>query len=204
LAQSKRNMLLGAFGAVRQKKCRALQRLYLLDARSNPDYAHVLKRLPVGTGVVVRAHTAHKRQRLAAQLRPLCQRYRLILLVAGTPLEALRARAQGVHLNAQATQKRLKFKRYKKRWWVSAAAHTRAELHAARQAGAQSVCLSPILATASHPEAKPLGIVRFGLVARTSRLPVLALGGITRQTIRQLSGLKIYGFAGISFWEAGL
>jgi thiamine-phosphate pyrophosphorylase len=192
-------------GSAKAGSAPALALLYMLDVTSNPDhFPLVLKRLAPGSGVIIRGHTQQSRYTLAQLLRPLCQRHRLHLLIAGTPFEALRARAQGIHLNRQATKKRLYYKAYKKRWFTTAAAHGYAELNAAARAGAQSVCLSPVFATPSHPEARPLGVVRFGLMQRSSALPVLALGGITHKTAARLVGVKPYGFAGISIWQANM
>ena len=38
--------------------------------------------------------------------------------------------------------------------------------------------LGPLAATATHPEAEPLGWARFAALVRTAGLPVYALGGL--------------------------
>ncbi len=67
-----------------------------------------------------------------------------------------------------------------------AKAHDRAELIAARRAGARLVFVSPVFATRTHPGARPLGPVRFGLLVRGCRVPVAALGGMTAPRFRRL------------------
>jgi thiamine-phosphate pyrophosphorylase len=81
----------------------------------------------------------------------------------------------------------------------SASAHKLPELLAAERRGAQFVFLSPVSATRSHPEARPLGRTRFQLLARQTKLPVIALGGMTARKFRGLSGA--YGWAGIDAWS---
>ncbi len=67
-----------------------------------------------------------------------------------------------------------------------ATAHDARELQAAAAAGADGVFLSPVFATASHPGAEVLGIARFHALARSSPIPVIALGGMTAARARLL------------------
>jgi len=60
-------------------------------------------------------------------------------------------------------------------------AHDAEELAAAEAAGARWVFLSPVFPTASKPGASGLGAARFAALARGTRLPVWALGGVTRE-----------------------
>lgn len=62
-----------------------------------------------------------------------------------------------------------------------ATAHDREELLAAWAAGADGVFLSPVFATRSHPGASPLGVTRFFQLAAQVDIPVIALGGMTRE-----------------------
>jgi len=70
-----------------------------------------------------------------------------------------------------------------------AKAHDRAELIAARRRGAVMVFVAPVFATRTHPGARPLGPVRFGLLVRGCRVPVAALGGMTAKRFRRLGPL---------------
>lgn len=57
---------------------------------------------------------------------------------------------------------------------------------ALRRAGRALPFLSPVFATASHPGARPLGVVRWAALARRVRGPVLALGGVDSRSCRRL------------------
>ncbi len=75
-----------------------------------------------------------------------------------------------------------------------------AELRRAERAKAGCVFLSPALPTRSHPGARALGPVRWGLMARRSTIPVLALGGMTGATVRRMparwcAGVGVVGAA---------
>lgn len=85
---------------------------------------------------------------------------------------------------------------------VTAAAHSERAVVAAARAGVDAVLISPVFATASHPGAKTLGVVRFARLARLAAekgLRVYALGGVTPGLVRRLAGTGTYGMAGISF-----
>ena len=80
-------------------------------------------------------------------------------------------------------------------WYQDAARTAVAEVHAR---GADAVLVSPVFPTASHPGGRTLGLLRFARLARASRLPVYALGGISAASQRRLKNLPIAGIAGIS------
>ena len=60
----------------------------------------------------------------------------------------------------------------------SSSAHSAPELRRAARAGASLAFIGPAFATASHPGASGLGLLRWLRLARAARLPVAALGGI--------------------------
>jgi thiamine-phosphate pyrophosphorylase len=65
-------------------------------------------------------------------------------------------------------------------------AHSLREIAQARRASADAILLSPVFATRSHPGARTLGPVRFRLLARHAKAPVIALGGMSRCKARRL------------------
>lgn len=81
---------------------------------------------------------------------------------------------------------------------TTAPAHDLAEIRAAEAAGAALIFVSPVFATRSHPQARPLGAAGFAALARQTPLPVVALGGMSAARAEGLSGA--YGWAGIDAW----
>ena len=67
-----------------------------------------------------------------------------------------------------------------------ATAHDMREIAQANRVGADAVMLSPVFPTRSHPGASSLGPVRFRLMARHARMPVVALGGMNEGKARRL------------------
>jgi len=111
----------------------------------------------------------------------------LVLLLAGSPREAAAWRADGVHGRAP-------HRRMPRPLLRTAPAHDAREL---ARSCADAVFLSPIFATRSHPGARSLGPVRFGLLARRTRTPLIALGGMDARRFGRVAALGAYGWAAI-------
>jgi 8-oxo-dGTP diphosphatase len=84
--------------------------------------------------------------------------------------------------------------------WVGASCHHAADLQRATDI-ADFATLSPVAATATHPDAAPMGWEAFEYLVEASPLPVYALGGMTLQqldTARHAGGQGVAGIRG--FW----
>ncbi|MEX3954607.1 thiamine phosphate synthase [Trinickia sp. EG282A] len=81
---------------------------------------------------------------------------------------------------------------------LSAACHTEEQLARAERVGVDFVTLSPVLPTASHPGAATLGWERFGECVGRARVPVYALGGMTREHCAKARSLGAQGIASIT------
>jgi len=168
-----------------------LPRCWLLtDPRQGEALWQALERMPRGGGVIFRHYGVADRQALFRRVQAIARRRRLVLLLAGPPKLAAAWRADGSYGADRRRQSR--------RSPVKAiSAHNRSELHAAASSGATMVLLSPVFPTRSHPGARTLGRTRFSALARESKLPVIALGGMDGRRARSLPA---YGWAGIDGW----
>ena len=169
-----------------------LPRLWLMtDERQGDSLWPALEGLPLFSGIVFRHYglPSEVRRALFGRVRAVARRRGLLLLLGGTQSEALAWGADGSHGRGQrASPGRLR----------SAPAHDLAEIRAAERAGADLIFLSPVHATRSHPGAEPLGPRAFSALARATRLPVIALGGMDAQKAGRLD--CAYGWAGIDAW----
>jgi thiamine-phosphate pyrophosphorylase len=149
------------------------------DARNDAALGPAIAKLPRGSGVIFRHYHLAPAERTArlAQVRRWCRRFGHRLEVAG----------EGY--GPPAPHRRL------------ATAHSLHEIGRINRFGAEAVLLSPVFATRSHPDARPLGAVRSLLLARWSKAPVIALGGMTRARARHLRAL---GWAAIDGLPPGV
>ncbi len=108
--------------------------------------------------------------------------------------------ADGLHLrtlDAQALTHRPALARHQ---LLGISTHNLEDLSLARHLEADFAVLSPVLATASHPDTPPMGWERFAALNAQAGLPVYALGGQSKVTLRQAQSVGGHGVAGISSW----
>ncbi len=79
--------------------------------------------------------------------------------------------------------------------WCAASCHSAEELRRAEALGCDFALLSPVLPTQSHPGAPHLGWENFAAIAKSSSIPVYALGGLTHE---QMQTAWQHGAHGIS------
>ncbi|MBV8577147.1 MAG: thiamine phosphate synthase [Acetobacteraceae bacterium] len=154
------------------------------DARRVADPLSAASRLPSGlAGVVFRHDGEPGRAALGRELARICRERRLMLVVAGDVRLARSLRA-GVHLRAGAWPSPLRAGGR----LVTSSAHSMAELRRAPRAGAAVIFLAPAFRTASHPDARGFGPIRWTRLARSVEgVAVCALGGVDGTTVRRLT-----------------
>jgi thiamine-phosphate pyrophosphorylase len=67
--------------------------------------------------------------------------------------------------------------------------------------GADFVIFGPVWASASHPEAPPVGIEALAEVAHALDIPVLAIGGVTEERVAECGDAGAAGYAAIRLFE---
>ena len=175
---------------MRPRQPQSLPRLWLFtDERVNDDaLLAAIRRLPKGSGVVFRHYglVSTERRALFRRIEMLAHRRDIVPLLAGQ--EAFGRGVSGRHNPA---------KPGRHTGLATYAAHNAREIAQANQRGADLIFLSPVFPTRSHPGAPTLGPMRFAALARLSRCPVIALGGMNASRFRRLKPLGAYGWAAI-------
>jgi len=88
-------------------------------------------------------------------------------------------------------------------WWIGKSVHDLAEAEAARTEGADYLVVGPVFATATHPGRASLGLERLQAIASAvDGLPVIAIGGVTADRVREVRNSGAYGVAAIrALWD---
>jgi len=165
--------------------------------------ARLDKALSEGIGLVqLRAHGLDDGAyaTLAETALALCRRAGARLILNRTAAVAAALDADGLHVPApllrRLTERPLPAGRL-----VGASCHDAEELARAAALGLDYAFLSPVAATASHPDARPLGWGGFAKLVTPATLPVYALGGLGVEDLRTAFEHGAQGIAGISgFW----
>lgn len=114
---------------------------------------------------------------LAREAARLCHRYGARLLLNADAAMVAASGADGVHLSSGRLAA-CEARPLAAQGWVAASCHTAEELARAVVLGVDFALLSPVAATASHPDAEPLGWAQFSDWAAAAPIPVYALGGM--------------------------
>ncbi len=125
-----------------------------------------------------------------------CRTRGLGLILNADPAWVIPTGAAGVHLNRERLMA-LRQRPLPRSLWVGASCHDPTEIRQAEQTGVDFVLLSPVLPTPSHPDARPLGWEQFAAWVDQAKLPVFALGGMTRAKLAQAKQSGAQGIAGI-------
>lgn len=162
------------------------------DARNDAALEDVLARLPRGSGLIFRHYHLPERERRTRfqALARLARRFGHCAVLSGTARQARRWGAYGAYGPAERLAGGPALPRL-------VTAHSLREIGMAQRARADAILLSPVFATRSHPGAATLGPLRFKLLARRARVPVIALGGMNNRRADRLGAKKWAAIDGI-------
>jgi thiamine-phosphate pyrophosphorylase len=115
---------------------------------------------------------------------------------------ALAAGAAGVHLPAGSPPPHLWRTIVPPGFLIGVSCHSIEEVRAAEQEDADYVVFGPVFQPLSKPSAEPaLGLGQLARAAESARIPVLALGGLTRENAADCIAVGAAGLAGISLYQ---
>lgn len=115
---------------------------------------------------------------------------------------AMAAGAHGVHLPGDSIPPRELRAIAGSDFLIGVSAHSIGDVMAAEREGASFAVLSPIFEVRSKAGyGPPLGIEQLKEAARVARIPVLALGGVTRENAASCIDAGAAGVAGISMFQ---
>lgn len=161
----------------------ALRLLLVSDGRG--DRARLVDVVAAAVRGGLRAVLVRERTMGARELGATCEVLRGILhpvqglvLVSDRADVAAAGHADGVHLGHRSLPAAEVRRFLPEDRWLGVSAHGPEDITAAHAGGADYVTLSPVFATASHPETEPLGAERAARWSVAAPLPVLWLGGI--------------------------
>ena len=136
---------------------------------------------------------------LAAEVTARCHAAGAQVLLNAEPGCLAQTNADGIHLTS-ARLAALSERPVGPGKWLAASCHNEAELRQAQALGVDFAVLSPVAATASHPEAQPLGWEAAVRLIDGVNLPVFLLGGMGEGVLDRAHESGAQGVAGIRAW----
>lgn len=167
-------------------------RWLMSDARLGKAMPKIAASMPPRSAIVVRPYAlAHGGQAaLIRSLRRVARAKRHLLLLAG---DGSVAGYDGRHLGGAARLQK------SAGGFCSMPVHDRREAITAQRMRVDAVLISPVFATRSHKDARPLGANGFARVAALFCGRSIALGGMTQRNFARLRG-HAAGWAAIDAW----
>lgn len=161
----------------------------MTDERMGDRMFNAIRRLPRGSGIVVRHYSLslHERRRLFAAVQRYAASRGHYVVRAGA--DRLGWREDGVH-NGPPSAGGL----------GSRAVHDWAAFRRARRLKPDLIFVSPIHVTRSHSGAKPMPRATLRAILRHAPGRVIALGGMNARRASQIAQMGIAGWAGIDAW----
>ena len=127
---------------------------------------------------------------------------RQLKLVVNERLDiAMSCGADGVHLPAEGVPVAAALRKAGKEYLIGVSCHSAKEVARAEAEGASYVLLGPIFKTPSKPCATPRGTELLRECSRTSKVPLFALGGVTRENAAACVSAGATGVAGIRLFQ---
>ena len=175
--------------------------ILMTDDLRGPNPIQSIKKLDPKCGIVFRHYNTKSRFKLGLKVKRVCQKKKILFIVAGSYSLACKLDADGLHL----PEYKLLACPLKVRMWsrrpnkiLTASAHSHSTLMKCRDLPVNAVMVSPVFKTESHPNQEALGISRFQKLASSTPTPIYALGGINNANAAQLLNSPAIGIAGIS------
>jgi thiamine-phosphate diphosphorylase len=84
---------------------------------------------------------------------------------------------------------------------IGRSVHSAGSAQAAEHDGADYIIFGPVWESASHPGAAPAGLAALADVVGSVGIPVLAIGGVTRERVAEVLAAGAAGYAAIRLFE---
>jgi len=126
-----------------------------------------------------------------------CKRTDRVFIISNNIHLALKLRLDGIYIPS--FNKKLSCKNYldKKNFIVIGSAHTLMEIRIKERQNVDQIFIAPLFKT--KKSVNNLGVIKFNLLIRHTKKPIIALGGINKLNIKKLKMLNIVGLASISY-----
>jgi thiamine-phosphate pyrophosphorylase len=134
--------------------------------------------------------TGRQRYEMAAALRQICARHKVLFIVNDALEVALACGADGVHLGQDdlplETARKLVRSMGRQDFLIGRSTHNLAQALEAERQGADYIAVGPIFATPTKPTYAPVGLEILRAVAGRVRVPQVAIGGIDASNIGEV------------------
>ena len=153
--------------------------------------------LPAKVGIIYRNYEFKINSKQISEIKNFCKKLGKKIYLANNVKLAIKNNLDGVYIPS--FNKNLKYKVLpkKKEFLIMGSAHKVDEIKIKEKQGVKLIFISPIFNNDKYK--KSLGIVKFNLLSKTTKMKVVALGGVNKNNISLLKMTKIDGVSAIRY-----
>ena len=170
-----------------------LTRYYFI---SKFDQNHINKQ-DKKTTIIYRNHNQVLDKRLIIKIRNYCKKQGNKFLLSNNIKLAIHLNLDGAYISSFNKEKKHLSYSFKKNFIILGSAHNVYEIRNKESQNVKAIFLSSIF----KKNKNFLGINKFKLLSHLSKKPFIALGGISKTSLKKINLINCLGFAGISFFE---
>lgn len=134
----------------------------------------------------------------AKKLQGLCSEYNVPFIINDNVEIALAINADGVHIGQSDMEMKEAREKLGPDKIIGVSAHTKEEALLAQAQGADYLGVGAVFPTSSKDDAESVSYETLKAICEVVSIPVVAIGGITRENLHQLSGSGVSGISVIS------
>lgn len=134
----------------------------------------------------------------AKKLQGLCSEYNVPFIINDNVEIALAINADGVHIGQSDMEMKEAREKLGPNKIIGVSAHTKEEALLAQAQGADYLGVGAVFPTSSKDDAESVSYETLKAICEVVSIPVVAIGGITRENLHQLSGSGVSGISVIS------
>ena len=149
-------------------------------------------------GIIYRNYNDSKRETELIKIAKACKKNRYQLFVSNDIKLAIKVKSDGIYIPSFNKKKGF-LNLENKNFIILGSAHNQIEIQEKISQRCSAIFLSPVFSVKKTKNY--LGINKFNLLSYSSKVSVLALGGINQNNMRKLKMLHINGFGGIRIFK---
>ena len=156
-----------------------------------------IDKLDKNTGIIFRNYNSKNNLKSIISLKNFCKENGYKFFLSNNIKLALKLKLDGVYIPSfNKDTKHLSFS-FAKNFIILGSAHNNKEIKIKEKQSVKIIFLSSIF----KKNKNYLGINKFKLLAKLTKIKIVALGGISVENLKKLKLISCFGFAGISFFE---
>ena len=156
--------------------------------------------MPEGATLIYRHFGAADKAEIAQGLRQITFARNLQFLIGQDVELAVQVGADGVHFPERDLVGGTELRKCYPDWLLTGAAHCVDAVRLCVESGLDAAIVSPVFVSESKSAGTPIGVAVFTAIARHMDIPVIALGGVSRDTVPTLLKSGASGIAGVSIF----